>query len=87
MRFPWQRRNEQEDPPRETRQAGGDFSDAVVRLIEQTAAGATADTRSTAATEAAAGALSRAFAIATVVFWAALGTAGGLSGVPGASGT
>ena len=67
MRFPWQRRNEQEDPPRETRQSGGDFSDAVVRLIEQTAAGATADTRSTAATESAAGALSRAFASATVV--------------------
>ena len=78
MRFPWQRQLSNDptpvlevaddDPPRATRQqSGGDFSDAVVRLIEQTAAGNTADTRSTAATESAAGALSRAFASATVV--------------------
>ena len=38
----------------------------MVRLIEQTAAGTTADTRSTAATESAAGHLSRAFASAEV---------------------
>ena len=63
MRWPWQK----DEPVRETRQSGGDFSDAVVRLIEQTAAGATADTRSTAATESAAGALSRALAAAEVV--------------------
>ena len=58
MRWPWQRR--------ETRASGGDFTDAVVRLIEAQAAGATADTSSTAAVEAAAGALSRAFAAAEV---------------------
>ena len=58
MRWPWQRR--------ETRDSGGDFSDAVVRLIEAQAAGTAADASSTAAVEAAAGALSRAFASATV---------------------
>ena len=64
MRFPWQK----DEPARTKRQqSGGDFSDAVVRLIEQTAAGTTADTRSTAATESAAGHLSRAFASAEVV--------------------
>ena len=52
---------------RETRESGGDFSDAVVRLIEAQAAGTAADTSSTAAVEAAAGALSRAFASAEVV--------------------
>ena len=80
MRFPWQRdvllpeplpteRVEVavDEPTRETRQSGGDFSDAVVRLIEQTAAGSTADARGTASTESAAGALSRAFAAAEVV--------------------
>lgn len=80
MRFPWQRdvllpeplpteRVEVavDEPTRETRQSCGDFSDAVVRLIEQTAAGSTADARSTAATESAAGALSRAFAATEVV--------------------
>ena len=51
---------------RETRDSGGDFSDAVVRLIEAQAAGTAADASSTAAVEAAAGALSRAFAGATV---------------------
>ena len=45
---------------------GGDFSDAVVRLIEAQAAGSAADASSTAAIEAASGALSRAFAAATV---------------------
>ena len=59
MRWPWQRR--------ETRESGGDFSDAVVRLIEAQAAGTAADASSTAAVEAAAGALSRAFASAEVV--------------------
>ena len=59
MRWPWQRR--------ERRDSGGDFSDAVVRLIEAQAAGSVADASSTAAVEAAAGALSRAFASAKVV--------------------
>ena len=58
MRWPWQ--------PRETRVSGGDFTDAVVRLIEAQAAGTAADASSTAAVEAAAGALSRAFAGAEV---------------------
>ena len=55
MRWPWQKR--------ETRDSGGDFTDAVVRLIEAQAAGTAADASSTAAVEAAAGALSRAFAV------------------------
>ena len=59
MRWPWQRR--------ERRDSGGDFSDAVVRLIEARAAGTAADASSTAAVEAACGALSRAFASAEVV--------------------
>ena len=59
MRWPWQRR--------EKRDSGGDFSDAVVRLIEAQAAGTAADASSTAAVEAASGALSRAFASAEVV--------------------
>ena len=58
MRWPWRRR--------ETRDSGGDFTDAVVRLIEAQAAGTAADASSTAAVEAAAGALSRAFASAEV---------------------
>ena len=58
MRWPWQRR--------EKRESGGDFSDAVVRLIEAQAAGTAADASSTAAIEAAAGLLSRAFASAEV---------------------
>ena len=58
MRWPWTRR--------EKRESGGDFSDAVVRLIEAQAAGTAADASSTAAVEAAAGALSRAFASAEV---------------------
>ena len=52
---------------REKRESGGNFSDAVVRLIEAQAAGSAADAGSTAAVEAASGALSRAFAGATVV--------------------
>ena len=58
MRWPWQRR--------ETRQSGGDFSDAVVRLIEAQSAGSAADSSSTAAVEAVSGALSRAFALSNV---------------------
>ena len=58
MRWPWSRT--------EKRQSGGDFSDAVVRLIEAQAAGTAADASSTAAVEAACGALSRAFASAEV---------------------
>ena len=59
MRWPWQRR--------ERRDSGGDFSDAVVRLVEAQAVGTAADASSTAAVEAASGALSRAFASAEVV--------------------
>ena len=58
MRWPWQKP--------EHRDSGGDFSDAVIRLIEAQAEGSAADASSTAAVEAAAGALSRAFAGATV---------------------
>ncbi len=58
MRWPWQKI--------EKRESGGDFSDSVVRLLEVQAAGSAADASSTAAVEAAAGALSRAFASATV---------------------
>lgn len=50
----------------EKRESGGDFSDSVLRLIEAQAAGSAADASSTAAVEAAAGALSRAFASAEV---------------------
>ena len=42
MRWPWQ--------CRERRDSGGDFSDAVLRLIEAQAAGTVADASSTAAT-------------------------------------
>ena len=56
--WPWSKR--------EKRDSGGDFSDAVVRLLEAQAAGTAADASSTAAVEAASGALSRAFASATV---------------------
>ena len=58
MRWPWQKI--------ERRQSGGDFTDAVVRLIEAQAAGSAADASSTAAIEAAAGLLSRALAAAEV---------------------
>ena len=58
MRWPWSKR--------ETRDSGGDFSDAVVRLIEAQATGKVTDASSTAAVEAASGALSRAFASARV---------------------
>ena len=58
MRWPWQKI--------EKRDSDGDLSDAVVRLIEAQAAGTAADASSTAAVEAASGALSRAFTAATV---------------------
>ena len=58
MRWPWQKR--------EKRDSGGDFSDAVLRLIEAQAAGTAADASSTAAVEVASGALSRAFTSARV---------------------
>lgn len=57
--WPWSKR--------ERRNSGGDFSDAVVRLFEARAAGTVAMPVSTAAVEAAAGALSRASASAQVV--------------------
>ena len=59
MRWPWSKS--------EKRESGGDFSDAVVRQIEAQAAGSAADASSTAAVEAASGALSRAFASAEVI--------------------
>ena len=59
-RMPWQ-------PKIEQRESGGDFRDAVVRAIEQAAAGGTADANATAALEVASGALSRAFMGAQVV--------------------
>ena len=58
MRWPWSKP--------EKRQSGDDFADAVVRLVEAQAAGSAADAGSTAAVEAAAGALSRAFMSAEV---------------------
>ena len=58
MRWPWSKR--------ETRQAGGGYADAVVAAIEAQASAKVADVSSTAAIEAAAGALSRAFASAEV---------------------
>ena len=61
MRWPWQKQE------RETRDSGGDFSDAVLRLIQSQAAGTAADASSTAAVEAASGALSRVFASAAVI--------------------
>ena len=68
MRLPWRRGDLVRLPWRrpEARASGGDFTDAVVRLIEAQAAGAAADASSTAAVEAAAGTLSRAFAGAEV---------------------
>ena len=58
MRWPWQ-------PKPETRQSGG-YTDAIVSAIEAQAAAKVADVSSTAAIEAAAGALSRAFMAAEV---------------------
>ena len=58
MRWPWQRR--------ETREAVGGYTEIISRLIESQAAGTTQQASATAAMEAAAGLLSRAFASATV---------------------
>lgn len=54
MRWPWSKR----EPER--RQSGGGFTDRIVAAIEATASAQVADASSTAAVEAAAGALSRA---------------------------
>ena len=59
MRWPWQ-------PKPERREGGGDYSDIIIRLAEAQAAGTAADVGRTAAVEAVSGALSRAFAAATV---------------------
>ena len=58
MRWPWQRR--------ETREASGGYTEIISRLVEAQAAGTTQQASATAAIEAAAGLLSRAFAGATV---------------------
>ena len=59
MRWPWQ--------AEERQSRGGDYQAALLRLIEAAATGKAADVAATAAVEAAAGALSRAFASAEVV--------------------
>ncbi len=59
MRWPWQ-------PKIEARSASGGYTEIIGRLIEAQAAGTTQQASSTAAVEAAAGALSRAFAAADV---------------------
>ena len=66
MRFPWSKREPES-------RAGGNFSDAVIHQIEAQAASKATGVGTTAAVEAAAGALSRAFAGAEVVGpdWAA----------------
>ena len=58
MRWPWAKP--------EARQSGGGYTDAIVSAIEAQASAKVADVSSTAAIEAAAGALSRAFASAEV---------------------
>ena len=58
MRWPWQRR--------EVREASGGYTEVISRLIEAQATGATQHASATAATEAAAGLLSRALSNATV---------------------
>ena len=59
MRWPWQ-------PPTEDRQAVGGYTQIISALISAQAAGTTQQASATAATEAVAGALSRAFADARV---------------------
>ena len=81
--LPWNWGN---TPRLEKRESGGDFSDAVVRLIESQAAGTAADASSTAAVEAASGALSRAFMDAEVV-GAGLGGRCPYTVIPGPCGT
>ena len=58
MRWPWSKPEE--------RQSGGGYTDAIVAAIEAQASAKVADVSSTAAIEAAAGALSRAFMAAAV---------------------
>ena len=58
MRWPWQ--------PREVRQSGGGYSDAIVSALEARASATIADASATAAIEAASGQLARAFASAEV---------------------
>ena len=58
MRWPWQ--------PRETREAVGGYTQIISALIAAQAAGTTQQASATAAVEAAAGAMSRAFMAATV---------------------
>ena len=58
MRWPWQRR--------EARQSGGGYTDAIVAALEARSSAKVADASATAAIEAAAGALSRAFMSAEV---------------------
>ncbi|MCY4589766.1 MAG: phage portal protein [Alphaproteobacteria bacterium] len=58
MRWPWQRR--------ETREASGGYTEIISRLVEAQAAGTTQQASATAAVEAVAGALSRAFTSAVV---------------------
>ena len=60
MRFPWSK-------PKPEARAGGNFSDEVISQIEARAASKATGVGTTAAVEAAAGALSRAFADAEVV--------------------
>ncbi|MDD9989182.1 MAG: phage portal protein [Spirochaetaceae bacterium] len=57
-RWPWAKR--------ETRDSGGDFSDAIVALAEARAAGQAADASASAAVETAAGLLARSLSSATV---------------------
>ena len=64
MRFPWQLKPE---PEPERRAAGGSYSDAITAAIEARASAKVADVSATAAIEAAAGALSRAFAAAVII--------------------
>ena len=59
LRWPWRTQPEQ-------RQSGGGYTDAVVAAITAQASAKVADASSTAAIEAAAGALSRAFMSAEV---------------------
>ena len=59
MRWPWQGRTER-------RSSAGDFTDLILRAVEADQAAESIDVAATAAVEAAAGALSRAFAGATV---------------------
>lgn len=58
MRWPWQ--------SRETREASGGYTEIISRLIEAQTAGTTQQASATAATEAAAGLLSRSLSSATV---------------------